>query len=211
MRSEAGGCCGPGSPGAPESPGGGAWSAARARPPPALPGWAEVPDSRVKKKRRERERSGRGAGARLEGSSGAGRGASLPGASLPPAPPSRCQVLRGGAGARGGDGWRLSSRGSRNANSARNGEATGGGGEALRLPQPPRCRGDLASRQGGLRARPPPRSPPGTTSAKTFGPGHKSLGGSAAPLGEGPKGSRQIAATPSSQGKGRAAAICQRG
>lgn len=117
-----------------------------------------------------------------------------------PVPPEPCQVLTGGVGARGGDGWRLSSPGSRNANSARNGEATGGGGEAPRLPQPRRCRRDFSSR-----ARPPPRSPPGTSSAGTSGPGHKSIRASAW---RGPQGSWQITATPQA---GDGAAICQRG
>lgn len=88
-------------------------------------------------------KGGRAAGERPEGSGAARVRAAR---RFPAAfPPSRCQVLRGGVGARGGDGWRLSSPGSRNANSARNGEATGGGGEALQLPQPPRCRRDVAS------------------------------------------------------------------
>lgn len=75
------------------------------------------------------------AGGRQEGGeAGGGRAARRSPAAFPP---SRCQVRRGGVGARGGDGWRLSSPGSRNANSARNGEATGGGGEARQLPQAP--------------------------------------------------------------------------
>lgn len=163
------GFCSPDFPwGAGKLGGCGAWPSASTCPSPALlgaGGGAEVPDFRVKY-RREKERSERWVGARLEGS-GAAPGASCP--ALPCLlPPSRCQVLRGGVGARGGDGWRLSSPGSRNASSARNGEATGGGGEALRLPQPPRCKRDFASQQRGLRARPPPRSPPSTSSVKTW-------------------------------------------
>lgn len=179
-------CAAPIPPRAPESPG---W---RLRVPhPHAPHQpplerAEMPDLGVKKccewERSEQRKKGKARGQR-------GRpGCELSGASLPPSPPSRCQVLRGGVGARGGDGWRLSSPGSRNANSARNGEATGGGGEALRLPQPPRCRRDFASRQRGLRARPPATLlPPGTSSAKTSGSGHKSLHDSVRPLGEGPR------------------------
>lgn len=163
---------------------GGAWSAVPTRVSPALPVRAEAPDLRVKRRRSGKEAS---AGRRRGRRAPEPAGRELPGASQPHSPRSWCQVLRGGVGARGGDGWRLSSPGSRNANSARNGEATGGGGEALRLPQPLRCRRDFASRQRELRVRPPPRSPPGTSSAKTFGPGHKSICVSVAPLGEGPR------------------------
>lgn len=131
-------------------------------------------------------------------------GCELPRASQPHSPRSWCQVLRGGVGAREGDGWRLSSLSSRNANSARNGEATGGGGEALRLPQPLRCRRDFASRQRELRARPPP--PP----LKLLAPAIKASAAQPLRLARA-QGQLANNCDPSSQRTGQATAICQRG